>query len=499
MGMSNLTTPAGRYNLQVMSKSRQTSIFWLAGLLLVYWLTRLIALDGLAYFLDESNHLWWARWAWQGFPFLAASDGRLLNVLWMAAFWPFNAGVWVSRASVVLLGVLGVAATGASVQRPASPRAALLAMLVYIGMPLTFFFDRMALADSLSAPCVALAVWACLRLFETRAGDRRREIGLALIAGLALTAAVFSKISNLIFLCLPLLAAVCLLPPAQWRRGAWRAGAAYAACAVTLGPAALFVKVAGQSDLGLDILSHKTGAPLSALPAQLLANFALLGGDLAAYLPFPLWLLIAAGACLALWKGGRPAWFLAAALAVTAGILIVRTETPFLETRYLPAYAPLLAALTGLGLAGLSARRLWTGLAAACLALSGLPFMALGWTEASALPLPAPDRYQYIEAWPAGYGFREAALDLTARGVTGGLVTLELGGYERFEAYLLGRNDQLTAETMQHGAPSKDKFLVIDTPWDDPAVAAHTWRLVEFARYPRPGGKSAVVVYRVLP
>ena len=58
----------------------------LFGLLLLYWFTRLHNIDGLGFFLDEAAHTDWARLVWRLQPFHAASDGKLLNVLWILKF-----------------------------------------------------------------------------------------------------------------------------------------------------------------------------------------------------------------------------------------------------------------------------------------------------------------------------------------------------------------------------------------------------------------------------
>jgi hypothetical protein len=359
----------------------------------------------------------------------------------------------------------------------------------------------MALADSLSGPFVAIALWATIRLYQTPAPFNRRASLWAIIGGLALTAAIFSKISNVIFLCIPAIAVLLLVPWAQWRQSALKAGAIYAACFVTLPPLALIVKVVGQSDLGLDILTRKTGTPLEAIPQQIMTNLGVVAGQAAAYLPFPLWAILAVSIVVAVWKGSRAAWFVIGVLVVTLGVLIGRTDPAFLESRYLPAYAPLLAALAGAGLATARFKKqpgLW--LNAALFVLPGLVFVVQGWVQPEGLPLTTADRFQYIEGWPSGYGFREAAADLIAKGQTGKLVTLDLGGFERFEAYLLGRTERLTAaDTMKSSEDYSNVFLVLDRPKDDEAVAGKTWTLTEIGRYPRPGGQSAVVVYRVQP
>ena len=112
-------------------------------LILLYWLTRFIALDSFSLFLDEAHHLWLARDVWRLHPFEATVDGRWLNVLWIAVFYPFNATIWIGRASVVLVTTAGFACVLATTRHYFSlraTRATVIAGLLYTFMPLTFFF-----------------------------------------------------------------------------------------------------------------------------------------------------------------------------------------------------------------------------------------------------------------------------------------------------------------------------------------------------------------------
>lgn len=485
--------------------TRAFSPVLLYGLILLHWLTRLIALDSLAFFIDEANHLWWARDVWALHPFQAASDGRLLNVLWMAAFWPFNAGVWLPRASVVLVTTAGLACTLAYTRRLVSLRAAVIAGLLYTFLPLTFFFERMALADSISAPFVAGSLWGAAQFYLQRNASgtpaSKGRLFWAALSGAALTAAVFSKISNLIFLGIPLAAAVLLFRPSEWRRAVQMAAIMYGACFFTLAPSALAVKVLGKSDLGFDLLNLKTQITLAQLPQQIQSAGSTVLGYAGAYMPFPLWLVLTVGIGIGLWRGGRPVWFVVGVLGATVAALIGRTSSPYLESRFLPVYAPMIAIAAGAGLAHLTARWKPIGLAVGAVVMlgSGAAFAWQGWTQPELLTLPERDRWQYITGWPSGYGFREIAADTIARGEAATLVTLDLGGEERFAGYLLGRTDQVTARRYVEGMSLEGITLVIDTPKDDQELSAKGWKLVEIARYPRPGGESALVVYRVNP
>ncbi|MEK9164058.1 MAG: hypothetical protein AAB342_01755, partial [Chloroflexota bacterium] len=252
---------------------------------------------------------------------------------------------------------------------------------------------------------------------------------------------------------------------------------------------------------GLSLLARKTTIPLAALPEQIRSAGLLVLNDFAAYLPFPMWLFVLVGVAVAIWRGGRPAWFAASILLATVGALVARTSPGYLESRFLTPYAPLIVILAGAGLATLSNRwPLWASAMAMILLLgSGFQFAGQSWQRPETLQLTERDRWQYITGWPSGYGFREIAADALARGEAANLVTLDLGGLQRFEGYLLGRTDQVIAKQYAAGMSLAGSLLIIDTPKDDQDVAALNLDLIEMTRYPRPGGESALVVYRVKP
>jgi hypothetical protein len=465
----------------------------LLGLILLYWFTRLHELEALAFFLDEAAHADWARLIWRGSPFDAASDGKLLNVFSIAILWPFNAVVWVSRASGVMAGILGLVCLLAFCTRRFSIRAAILSGLLYIFLPLSFFYDRMALADLFSAAGVAVALWATAGAFTTRQ-PFRQFIWLAL-SGLALALTLFSKISNLVFLCIPA-TAVLLLPMGNWRRSATLAGSVYLALGIFFLPPVLIVKYVGQSDLGLDLLTRKTTGTMAdpviiTIAAQKLMAFA----------PFPLWPIIVVGAVGGLWLGGRAGRWLACVLGLTLGAFILRSTAATTESRYFVAYSPLMVSLAGIGLAALTQRWkfVWLAPGMAVMVSSGILFMWQGWTRPEALPLPEADHWQYISGWPSGYGFREIAEDWIASSEPTRLATLDVGGRQRFEGYLLGRTKQVAAERYKPEAKLEGVLLVIDTPKDDQELAGLGLSLKEVARYPRPDNESALVVYRLGP
>ncbi len=463
--------------------------FLILALILLYWFSRLHNLSSLGFFLDEAAHTDWARLVWKLQPFHAASDGKWLNVLWIAAFWPFNAGVWLARASVIFVTTSGFACLLAAARQHFSLRAAVMAGLLYIFFPLSFFFERMALADPLSVAFIAGAIWTGLRACKVS-----KSAFWSVLCGIALAAALLSKLTNLIFLCLPVLAILTLIPLGDWRRGIRVAVTIYLTIAIALTLPVIVLKYLGHSDFGFDLIGvHSTSG------FELTSFIQALGAFTQAYLPFPLWLVVIIGLGAALWQGKRAAYFVGSLLFVTLGLLI--WQSGLVESRYLLIYAPLLVLLVAGGLAGLVERRpLWLTVVILLIAvIPGMIFMERGWRQPDSLALTSWDRWQYISGWPAGYGFKEIATEVEGRSSPLQLVTLDVGGRQRLDGYLLGNPPAVTPLTYQPGMDLRDAWLLLDRPKDDADLARLGLNLIEIARYPRPGNESTIVVYRVEP
>jgi 4-amino-4-deoxy-L-arabinose transferase-like glycosyltransferase len=472
----------------------------LLSLILLYWLTRFIALDSFSLFLDEAGHLWWARDVWRLHPFGSTIDGRWLNVLWIAVFYPFNATIWIARASVVLVTTAGFACVLATTRRYFSLRATVIAGLLYIFMPLTFFFERLALADSISAPFVAAAIWAASVKFP-QAMMTRARLGWGVLGGVMLTAAILSKISNLIFLCIPFLAAVFLFNWKEWRKGLTLASAMYMGCAITLAPIVIFIRSFTSSTLGLNLVTMKTGGTLAELPAQIIGTSQGVTAFLSAYLPFPMWLIILIGIGAALWRGGRAAWFNASVLAATMAVLIAQTRPAYLASRFLPVYAPLIVILVGSGLAAITFkwRRVLVVGGVAVMIGSGVMFAWQGWIDPTQLPLEQSDRWHYITGWPNSYALRDVTAEFLNRNETAQIVALDLGSTQKMDGYLLGRTTKVTTHWYRSDFSLNGSWLIIEATSQMEELARLNLKVTEVKRYYRPGNSSPVILYRVDP
>jgi hypothetical protein len=477
-----------------MTTQHRVHLSVLAGLILLYWFVRFHHLESFAFFLDEGAHLDWAQWVWRLQPFQAATDGKWLNVLLISAFWPFNGGILLSRASGLLVTTCGFASLLAIAYRVFSFRTALIAAALYIFLPMAFFFERMALADPLSTGFVIGATGASLYAYHTS----KRSTQWAVLGGLALASALLSKLSNLVFLCIPVLAAVTLLPLKQGRSSLRIAATTYISMALALVIPVSMLYFIGHSDFGFDLVGIRSGVSTELQFGPLVQSLLLTAQY---YLPFPLWLIIALGVVIGLWRGGRQTYFVGSVLLVTLAVLFWQSASTGVEARYLLVYMPLWVLLAAIGWGRLLERRpLWLTAGLTVLAaLPGLLFVGRAFTEPDTLPLSPADRWQYITGWPSGYGFNDVAEAALQQNEPLTLVTLDLGGQQRLKGYLLGRTPIITPLRFKRGADLTNVWLLLDRPKDDEDIERLNLNLVEIARYPRPGGESAVVVYRVEP
>jgi 4-amino-4-deoxy-L-arabinose transferase-like glycosyltransferase len=384
----------------VASKARLGWRVW-AVLLALYAVTRLVGLTALPAFLDESWHASWAMHIAEGQRLDRPWHyGKGLSVFANALVFPWAAShwLWASRCVTVVLSLVGLWGCVETARLLFGRTAGLIAGIYYGLCPFLVFHERLVLTDPVMA-----AFGAALLALSVRLGQAP-SVGRGLAAALALTLVLFSKATGLALAFVPL-AAVALLQPRPWR--AWRALlAAYAPPLVlTTWPLVRFLQTSPTMRVGL-----AEGEPASA--ARLAENVPLLAQWLGSYLTLPLLLLAAAGlVCCALRRERGGLLLAAAALLPLAGFVSV---AQLWFPRYVVfAAVPLLVLAAGAlacGARALGARR-GPGLERAALVAglvlslaAALRFDYALWTDPRRAPLPATDRFQFVDGWPSGYG-----------------------------------------------------------------------------------------------
>ncbi len=197
---------------------RRAHVLWLSvGLLLVFWLTRLIAIDVFPPFLDEVNHVWQAEMSFQSSPFAYTGEGRLFTLWLHMLFHSYQAAtIWIMRSATLLVLLPGVAAVMSIGRMMAGLLGVLIAGLVYLFSAYHMFFERLALADPIAASAVMVALYFAYRL------SRRASRVDAILTGIAVFVSVGAKATMLPYLGISVAAALTLRLAGRAWRDNWR-------------------------------------------------------------------------------------------------------------------------------------------------------------------------------------------------------------------------------------------------------------------------------------
>ncbi|HLA41923.1 MAG TPA: glycosyltransferase family 39 protein, partial [Aggregatilineales bacterium] len=170
-----------------------------------------LALPGYA---DESHHLRRAEVAWDfnidGYA--SYIPGKLLLYYYLGLFETQRENYLpVSRLAVALITLLGGAGIYAIGKELIDQRVGIMALFLYIVMPFTLFYDRMALADPLTLAVLMLATWSLLLWVK------KPTIKRGAITGVLLILPPLAKLTALAVVAAPVLA-VAVFDPSGWRK-----------------------------------------------------------------------------------------------------------------------------------------------------------------------------------------------------------------------------------------------------------------------------------------
>ncbi len=395
---NNSFIPLGR-NL-----TKQRTFLWSAiALLLVYWIVRTWAITTFPPFIDEAVHIDNGRAVLSSGPFARIAEGRQF-VIWLYILFGAQtaAPVWVARVATLLMTMVGFAALIGTGRLLTNGWGAIFAGLLLIFSPYHQFFERLALADPISASAVMVAVYFAARL------SLRVDFRDAALCGIALFFACGAKVSALPYMMVPILAMLTL------RRS--QAGVRWAveALVVGVGLSAVFFGIviwrgynpfyflmqAGSTNASRFqvILTNVTGT------VQMLINYF---GILAAGL------MIASLVIITL----RRRLFLPLCLIIPLCVLWLSSRQ---DSRYYIAPMTLLVLSPGLALNVLSeVHSMWRVPMLAVVIIWGLvlwlPVAVPLVHDPANLPLPADDYNEYMASEGSGFGLDAVIASLDAR------------------------------------------------------------------------------------
>src|SRR3990167_10345755 len=178
-------------------KSKSTIIFWII-LVFSYFFTRLVNLNLIPIFTDEAIYTFWAQVALNdpAQRFISLQDGKQPLFIWLAAFLQrlVSDPLIASRLVSVFAGFGSIIGIYLLAKELFSEKVAKIAAVLYLILPFTLLYDKLALFDSLLTMFGIYAVLFTVKMVK----DPRLD--LALLNGFAIGAALITKSSGSFFL-----------------------------------------------------------------------------------------------------------------------------------------------------------------------------------------------------------------------------------------------------------------------------------------------------------
>lgn len=386
------------------------AVFWIFGLLVVYGLTRLVNLAGLPIFTDEAIYIRWSQIGSRdaNWRFISLVDGKqplftwVMMVLLRFISEPLIAGRLVSvlAGAASLIGIWFLAH-----ELFQNRKISFFSSILYLVIPFSLFYDRMALYDSLVGTFYIWNLYLAILLV------RRQQLDIALILGLTLGAGMLNKSSG--FLSLYLLPSTLLLfdfkGRQRFRRLVKWLGLIFLAALLSqavysvLRLSPFFHMVAQKDSVFVYPLSEWLTHPFNFFEGNLRGLFDWLTN----YLTKPIF--VVAMLPLFFLRGKTSAkillyiWWLAPfiALALFGKVLYPR----FILFMSMP-----LLVLAAVSIAWVSRRLGMSVLGLAAYLVLFWPSLYTDYfiiTNPLYAPIPFADRGQYIDNWPAGWGVKE--------------------------------------------------------------------------------------------
>jgi len=175
----------------------KTILVWLV-LTISYFISRLINLKIIPIFTDEAIYTYWAQVALHdpANRFISLEDGKQPLFIWLAAISQkfINDPLVASRIVSVIAGFGSVIGIYILAKTLFGQKAAALASFLYIILPFTLLYDRMALFDSLLTMLGIWAVYFSIKMAQTQ------RLDLALINGGIIGLAMITKSTGIFYL-----------------------------------------------------------------------------------------------------------------------------------------------------------------------------------------------------------------------------------------------------------------------------------------------------------
>jgi 4-amino-4-deoxy-L-arabinose transferase-like glycosyltransferase len=488
-------------------------------LLVVYFLTRVYNLtNNYPIFTDEGIYIHWSKIAWHdaSWRFISLTDGRQPLQTWATI--PFlkifaKDLLFGGRMFGVFSGLFSMAGIFSLSYYLFNKKTAFLASFIYIFTPFLLFFDRLAMIDSFVA---ASFTWVLLISFIL---SKRRDIGTAVIYGLVAGLFLLAKSTVVMFICLTLLSVVFILNKKDSIGENFKNSINF----FILNLVSATIAFAMYNVQRLSPYMHYIGSKNNTFvltvsewladPLQLVAvNSIKIPYYVAHGLGYLIFVLGIFGMFIYYKKEKLRTLYLLCWLILP--YIFMMCFNRVLYTRYIIFYLPLFIIFASHFIATvLDAKKINKYLFIfLLLVFSSFSFyysytVVFDWRN---IPFVKDDRGQYIEDWPAGYGAKEIMGYLREKSKIKDTYVLAEGNFgmagDVLDSLLIPGDEKIHIRPYwplnekdildnQKEIPKSYVYIVFSHRTDFPMQ----WPIKQVLKYEKPGGKSALYLFELLP
>lgn len=392
-------------------KNKKIDILTWISLLLMFLVTRLYNLKIIPIFTDEAIYSYWAQVALHdpANRVMSLEDGKQPLFIWLAAISQqfVQDPLIATRLASVFAGLGSLIGIYLLARELFGKAAAKIAAALYILLPFTLLYDRMALYDSLLS---MLGIWAILLSVKVA---RRLSLDFALLNGIVIGLATITKSSGNFFLYVLPFSVVFLNFKEKLFRVHFFKWIFFSVLAVIISQLIynslrlfpLFYLIARKNHEFIRTFDEIIKNPLE----YSLSNFQAIIGWLISYIGLPLFLIFLLGLIYGFLKKDNRIFYIAALIFVPFFAEVIFNKV--LYPRFILFYYPYVVLIIAYAFAQLitkfiSKKNFIVLLLFAALALPAYKSLMLLTSPTRSL-IPDADASQYLNSWPAGYGVEE--------------------------------------------------------------------------------------------
>ncbi len=399
---------------------KSTLIFWLS-IPVAFFFYQTCKSKNYSHLTDEAIYSYWAQVALNdpANRFISLEDGKQPLFIWLAAISQYfiNDPLIASRLVSVFAGFFSIVGIYLLSKELFDEKVAKIASLLYLIVPFTLLYDRIALYDSLLTMLGIYAIFFSVKMAKTP------RLDLAMLNGFAIGLAMITKSSGNFFLYLLPVSLVLFdfKLKAFWKRAAIWLGLSAITLVLSqsiynsLRLSQLFYLISRKNTEFIRPLSQVLKNPLEFFHS----NSSAIIGWVVTYLTIPLFVLFIAGLIIALYKKNLKIFYLF--ILILAPFLAESFFNKILYARFVLFYFPYILIITAFAISHVlekyqkNQKIVLAAIAVLLLMPAFTSFKLL--TDPSNAKIPKNDSEQYFNSWPAGYGIEETVSLLKSQSV----------------------------------------------------------------------------------